>query len=364
MSKLQSAMIETLPARVYIEPQVLDAEKNLIFGATWQYACHIEKLVRPGDFMVCEIAGESIIVIRDENDAINAFYNVCPHRASRLLEGEGCKRRFSCPYHAWTFSTRGELVSAPNAKNVCGFDVSNYRLTACRTEVLHGLVFINLDYGAGPLAELAPELLVDLKTYAPALPELKFVHRTEAMLACNWKVAIENYAECYHCELIHEELVNGVLDMDSYRIRVFEQSQKHLSDSQSGENRAYDFDDQNATDFVAWWLWPNFSFQSYPGGRVHCWNWKPIDVDHTHLTVDWYFPSKDMADWERELIRHHAATTFAEDMSVMAQVQKGLGSRGYDSGPLMIDAEKSQYSEHAVAAIQQLWRDAMGDSHE
>ncbi len=364
MSKQQAVLIEALTAQAYVDPEIFVIEQNLIFASTWQYACHIEKLARPGDYIVCEIATESIIVIRENTTTINAFYNVCPHRASRLLEAEGCKKRFACPYHAWTFNTHGELISAPNAQNVAGFDISNYALKACRVEVMHGLVFVNLDDIAKPLKEQAPELLIDLEAYAPNLPELTFVHRTEALLECNWKVAVENYSECYHCELIHKELTKGVLDMNSYQIRVFERSQKHLSDSQSGESRVYQFKDSNATDFVAWWLWPNFSFQSYPGGRVHCWNWTPLDIDHTHLTVDWYFPSTDMADWEREMIRHHAATTFSEDSAVMAQVQQGLSSRAYDTGPLMIDAEKSRYSEHAVAAIQQLWRDAMGAGYE
>ena len=364
MSEQQAALIQSLTAPAYVDPGIYDAEQELIFASTWQYACHVEKLARPGDYVVCELAKESIIVIREDPNTINAFYNVCPHRASRLLEAEGCKKRFACPYHAWTFNTRGELVSAPNAQNVAGFRASNYALRACRVEIVHGLVFINLDDDARPLKKLAPELLVDLDAYAPRLPELTFVHRTEALLDCNWKVAIENYSECYHCELIHKELTTGVLDMDSYRIRIFAQSQKHLSGSQSGDSRVYQFDDSNATDFVAWWLWPNFAFQSYPGGRVHCWKWTPLGVDRTHLTVDWFFPSPELADWERELIRHHAATTFSEDSVVMAQVQQGLGSRAYESGPLMIDSEKSQYSEHAVAAIQQLWRDAMGAGYE
>ncbi len=364
MSKQQAALIQSLSARAYVDPEILKAEQNLIFASTWQYACHVEKLGQPGDYMVCEIATESIILIRENDTTINAFYNVCPHRASRLLEAEGCKKRFACPYHAWTFNTRGELISAPNAQNVAGFELSNYRLKACRVELVHGLVFVNLDDAATSLKQLAPEMLVDLEAYAPNLPALTFVHRTEALLDCNWKVAIENYSECYHCELIHKELTRGVLDMSSYSIQNFAQSQKHLSGSQSGEKRVYEFDDASATDFVAWWLWPNFSFQSYPGGRMHCWKWTPLAVDRTHLTVDWYFPSPELAAWEREMIRHHAATTFSEDSSVMALVQQGLSSRAYESGPLMIDAEKSQYSEHAVAAIQQLWRDAMGADYE
>ena len=364
MNRQQSGIIETLKARVYLDPEVMRIEQQNIFATSWQYAGHTEKLAKAGDFIVVEIAGESIIVIREDADTINAFYNLCPHRSARLLHGEGCKKRFSCPYHAWTFNPRGELISAPNANHVPGFEVSNYSLKFCRVEVQHGLVFVNLDDSATALAEQAPELLADLRRYVPNMPELTFVHRTEALLAANWKVGIENYAECYHCEFIHKSLASSVLDFDSYSIETFARSQKHHSGSQQGDARAYQFDDLQASEFVAWWLWPNFSFQSYPGGRAHLWKWTPVDVNHTRLTVDWYFPSKEMAQWETELIRHHAATTFREDQEIIASVQLGLGSRACQPGPLMIDEAKSVLSEHAVAAIQQLWRDAMGVEYE
>lgn len=364
MSKQQTTIIQALAAKTYTDPDIFQQEQEKIFASSWQYAGHVEKLKNEGDYLVCKLSGESLILIRQNEATINAFYNVCTHRAAPLLIGEGCKKRFSCPYHGWTFNTAGKLIAAPNAANVSGFEVTNYPLKSCRVAVVHGLVFVNLDDNAEALETQAPELISDLKSLAPNLPELTFVHRTEAHLKANWKVAIENYAECYHCELIHKNLVRHVLDFDSYSIKVIGKGQKHLSRPQLGTARAYDFDESSDSEFVAWWMWPNFSFQNYPGGRVHVWNWTPIDIGHTRLTVDWYFPKLEMEDWERNLIQNHAATTFAEDQEIINSVQQGLASRGYESGPLMIDADKSRYSEHAVAAIQQFWRDAMGDSYE
>ena len=364
MSKQQADLVKALPAAAYIDAEVYRREQDRIFARCWQFACHVEKLRNNGDFVVCEVADESLIVIRENDETINAFYNVCNHRAARLLDGEGCKQRFACPYHAWTYNTRGELVAAPNASEVPGFDVSRLRLNSCRVEVVHGLVFVNLDNDAEPLQEQFPGLIDDLVSYAPHLPVLTFVHRTETTMQANWKVAIENYAECYHCELIHRELVGRVLDFDSYSIEVIGKAHKHLSRPQSGKARAYDYDESTDTEFVAWWMWPNFSFQSYPGGRVQCLEWTPIDASQTRLTVDWYFPSKNMAGWEREMIDHHARTTFAEDLAVINSVQQGLGSRSYQPGPLMIDRHNSRYSEHAVAAIQRFWLDAMEINHE
>ena len=355
---------QTLPSRVYVDPETFALEQEKIFSRSWQYVCHVEKLRNPGDYLVAEIAGESIIAIRGRNGGLHAFFNVCRHRAARLLEGEGCKKRIACPYHAWTYDTDGRLLSAPNAKQVRGFDPFGYRLTACGLEELHGLVFVNLDAAARPLTEQAEGLEAEIKAYAPGLPELTFVHRTEARLAANWKVAVENYSECYHCALLHPDFVKGVVDPRSYRVRVHGLWQKHLSEARKGAAKAYAFDEAAspmAERFGAWWLWPNFAFQSYPGGAVHVWKWTPIDVGCTQVTVDWYFPTADLKDWERDLIRHHAETTFAEDIPIVERVQQGLASRAYKHGPLMIDAEQTHLSEHGVAAIQDLWRDALED---
>ena len=364
MSQQQAVLIEPLDAENYFEPEVFRREQSRIFARHWQYVCHVEKLVKAGDYVIRDIAGVSLIIMREDARTINAFYNVCAHRAARMLEEEGCKKRFSCPYHAWSYNTSGELICAPNAENVPGFDIAAYRLKPVLVEEIHGLVFVNLDLEARPLSAQIPELIFDLRHYAPNLPKLTFVHRTETYLKANWKIAIENYAECYHCELIHKGLVTGVLDFDTYRIDVIGRTQKHFSRAQLGESRAFEFDEAAQAEFVAWWLWPNFSFQSYPGGRVHVWQWTAVDAENTHLTVDWFFPSKQLASWEKLLIEHHAANTFQEDQAVINSVHLGMKSPGYQPGPLMIDDEKSRYSEHAVAAIQQWWREDMQVSEE
>ena len=89
MSKPQATLIEALDANNYIDPEIYRQEQASIFATTWQYACHVEKLQKPGDYLVCDVAGESLILIRKDRDTINALYNVCPHRAARVASGEG-----------------------------------------------------------------------------------------------------------------------------------------------------------------------------------------------------------------------------------------------------------------------------------
>ena len=113
-------------------------------------------------------------------------------------------------------------------------------------------------------------------------------------------------------------------------------------------------------EFGGWWLWPNFAIQSHPGALVNIRQWTPIDVDRTHVFVDWYLPSPDPNEWEKNVFADHAAGVFAEDIPIVEMVQEGLGSRGYRGGPLMADRDATVLSEHAVVAIQDLWREAMG----
>lgn len=363
VNQFAKTLIATLPGRAYTDAALYRAERDAVFAHSWQFVGHVEQLREPGDYFVCEIAGESLVVIREDPETVNALFNVCAHRAARLLDGDGCRQRIACPYHGWTYDRGGRLIAAPNAHNVAGFDVGDYRLPRCRVELHHGLVFVNLDDDAPSLVAQAPELLADLVACAPELPRLTFAHRTEALLAANWKVAVENFSECYHCELLHRDFTRGIVDPGTYRIEVFAHSQCHRSRART-DLEAYRAEVGADEEFVVWWLWPNFAFQRYPGGRVHCWRWTPLAVDRTRVTVDWYLPRAEPEAWERELIEHHARATFAEDIPIVERVQQGLGSRGYAPGPLMVDAEKSQYSEHAVAAIQQLWRDAMGTGFE
>ena len=348
----------TLPSKAYTDAGIFKAERSEIIGKTWQYVGHVEKVRNAGDYFVTDVDGESLIIIRDETGKLNGFFNVCLHKASRLLSGEGCRQRISCPYHGWTYDKSGKLIGAPNSRDVPGFSIDDYRLMACRVEELHGLVFVNLDPECASLKESVTGVEEQLKEYAPQLPEMTFAHRTEAYLKSNWKVAVENYSECYHCALVHKsffaESEEDGVNASSYRIE--DQGNWHLHTADAF-NEMGERDHQN--EFAAWWLWPNFAVQSHPGCVLNVRKWTPIDEANTHVAVDWYFMEGEFDADAKAMVEHHAATVFQEDIPLVESVQLGLTSRAYDTGPLMIDTRRSECSEHAVASIQSLWRRAM-----
>src|SRR2546426_10306297 len=127
-------------------PEIYGEEMERIFCRRWLCAGRAAELADPGDFVVRTVAGESLIVVRGQDGAVRAFYNVCRHRGTRLCEE--ARGRFSetiqCPYHAWTYTLDGTLIGAPHMGDVQGFDKRDYPLHAVAVATWEGFLFLNL----------------------------------------------------------------------------------------------------------------------------------------------------------------------------------------------------------------------------
>ena len=150
----------------------------LIFERTWQLAGHVASLPRPGSYLTAQAGTQPVLVVRDEENQLRAFKNVCRHRGSRLLSGSGqCKAAIRCRYHGWTYRLDGSLIGVPEGLSFDEkIDKSKFGLMPARVEEMCGLVFVNLDPDATPLADLvgdlpqrlAPYRIETLETFAPA----------------------------------------------------------------------------------------------------------------------------------------------------------------------------------------------------
>ena len=160
---------QTIPSRYYSDPDYYDLKKERIFYRCWQFACHVTEIPEPGSFHTIQIADESIVVLRGDDGEIRAFYNVCRHRAHRLVEGNGKCPRITCPYHAWTYGPDGKLVRASGTEEIEEFNEQDIRLQAVRIENFCGMIFVNLDDDSRSLDDLYPSLQADLLTAIPGL---------------------------------------------------------------------------------------------------------------------------------------------------------------------------------------------------
>ncbi|MDN5895365.1 MAG: aromatic ring-hydroxylating dioxygenase subunit alpha, partial [Nocardioides sp.] len=187
-----------LPGHFYTDPDVYAADLDLVFGQQWFLACTEAEVREPGDFVTIDIGHRSIIVIRDDDERINAFHNVCRHRGARVLtEPSGFVGNLRCRYHSWTYSPDGRLLHAPGLPE--GTDPACLGLRQVAVRAVDGLVFLCLavdapadidDFAARASDYLAPHGLADAKVAA----------QVDLVEEANWKLVMENNRECYHCD--------------------------------------------------------------------------------------------------------------------------------------------------------------------
>ncbi|MEN0087960.1 MAG: aromatic ring-hydroxylating dioxygenase subunit alpha, partial [Pseudomonadota bacterium] len=266
-----AAPVRSLDARYYTDAQIFETEKVGLLASTWQFGCHASDLPEPGSYFAFEIAGESLFAVRGKDNQIRVFYNVCQHRAHQLVEGSGKSRVVVCPYHAWTYELTGQLRAGPNIGAVEDFDKSDVCLTEVRCEELVGFLFVNLDNNAKPIDDWFPNVRTELREWVPNWAELRPIEWVEIAENCNWKVSVENYSECYHCNLNHPTFANGVVKPETYDIQPQGMCLRHTTECQALENMTYDINSgfPHNEEYSSWFLWPMFSFQVYPGNVLN-----------------------------------------------------------------------------------------------
>lgn len=352
-----------LESKYYTDPAIFDLERETLFASTWQFAGHVSQLAKKGDFFRFEIAGQNLLCVRGRDDEIRTFYNVCQHRAHEIVTKDaGNTRLLVCPYHTWAYDLTGQLRNGPNLDAVRGFDKSTICLPQIKTEIVWGFIFINLDPGARPMDELFPALRGGLLEYVPQIDQLAPLEFIEIDEACNWKVSVENYSECYHCEANHQTFVDGVVNAKTYNVHQDHYTLQHTTESKNLDQMTYEIDpaaNEQATKYKSWFLWPMFSFQVYPGNVLNTYHWRPVSVDRVLMYRGWYTIGGEESTTIRKLAKQDRETTVAEDIVLVESVQRGLRSRGYRTGPLVVDPNEGVLSEHALSALHGWYRDAI-----
>ena len=192
-----------LPQPFYVDPEVFEFDQSAIHRRAWILVGFEIELPRAGSHLAMTIAGAPIFVVRGHDGLLRGFHNTCRHRGSRIVsDGKGASARLVCPYHRWTYDLAGDLVHA--ARMGDDFQACEHGLGAIHVETCEGAVYVCLADEAPPFdtfrAKLAPML-------APhRLAEAKLAHETSFVERGNWKLAMENARECYHCATSHPEL--------------------------------------------------------------------------------------------------------------------------------------------------------------
>lgn len=197
-----------MPKRMYLDPAVFERERERIFKREWLYAAHVGAVAQPGDYVALTVVGEPVLVVRGKDGLIRTFFNVCKHRAMAVASGAGNAPAFVCPYHAWNYDTTGQLQVAPGMGKAEGFDPCAVRLTEIRHEIVNGMIFINFDADAEPLAVRIPDLIELISPWD--IGAMEPVHRSEIEGDYNWKVMLENANENYHTIAVHRDSFHAI----------------------------------------------------------------------------------------------------------------------------------------------------------
>ncbi len=203
-----------LPPAAFTDRRVFDWELERVYRDGWICAAHLSAVAEPGAYVTRELGGDSFFVIGGEDGVPRAFYNVCRHRAARILgdAAGSARRRIRCPYHAWSYDFQGMLRAAPHTDGLDDFDFSCNGLRPIRTAVVDGLVMVNLGGTALDPADHIGDLGKILRRYRVSglRPAGERLYEVDA----NWKAIPENYNECLHCPGVHPEL-NALSDYAS-----------------------------------------------------------------------------------------------------------------------------------------------------
>jgi choline monooxygenase len=346
-------MERTLPWSWYADPEVLRREGERIFARHWQYAGHSAQLEEDGSYFATVAGQVPIVVTRARGGQVHAFVNVCRHRGHVVASGAGRRETLQCPYHAWTYGLDGKLRSAPRADREPGFEFDELSLREVAVDLWGPFVFVNPDPEARPLAEAlgdVPERLAEIVD----VDALQFRFRTEFELDANWKIACENFLECYHCAVAHPGVTAAVdVSPDSYRLEA-----AGLTSSQLGPLR------ENGDSFLAHgelprsqfhFLWPNFGINVFPGRpNLSCGPILPVGPERTARYLDYFFaPDVDQA-WIDELMALDDQIG-REDTSLVEGVQRGVRSGALPEGHLLTE------SEQLVAHFQRLCSEALAE---
>jgi Rieske 2Fe-2S family protein len=336
----------TLPREYYTSPEILAEETERLFATQWTCVGRASRIAQRGEWFLATVAGDSLIVLRDRQGELRAFFNVCRHRGTRLCEADS--GRFSesiqCPYHAWTYATDGRLIGAPHMHDVEDFDPADYPLHQAGVAEWEGFLFVNLDPDPVPFAEAWAPMLGRLSRFE--LAGLRVMHQVSYDIQANWKLVFQNYSECLHCPMIHPQL-NAVIPYRSgandlvegpFLGGYMEIMPPHRSATMSGAacgvpvSATLSQEDRSRGYYYS--LKPNLLLSIHPD-YANYYLVQPVSPDRTLVHSEWLFhpDNADNPDFNPQDAIEFWDVTNRQDWHIVERSQAGISSRRYTPGP-------------------------------
>jgi Rieske 2Fe-2S family protein len=355
---------------------VFEKELDEILFKSWLYAGHVSQIPEPGDYFQYELGEDALIISRDGAGEVHALMNVCRHRGARVCEqASGNRKTFVCPYHGWVYDMDGSLRAARAMEALEGFDPAQYGLKKARCCVFEGLIFVNCNPQAADFEPALDTIAAALKPYD--LPAAKVAHSQVYKVDANWKLALENYLECYHCATAHRSYakMHTLQDLDD-RVGIVTTSMLDRAEAQTGvpgithrHYQAYGSSTDFGTDVYTsrYALYDGYltgseggqpvaplmgQFRGYDGGAGdfqigplafmlnypdHCvlYRFTPRTLTSTDMEIVWFVrgDAHEGSDYDKSALTWLWHNTTLEDEYIILRNSAGVNSRFFEPGP-------------------------------
>ena len=319
----------------YVSDARFELERERIFRKTPMITAHSSELSDPGAFLRREVAGLPVLLTRDKAGRVNAFLNVCRHRGTRLVDDEaGCKHRFSCPYHAWTYANTGELIGAPHFKDgFDGLEKADLSLKRLDCQERYGFIWVTVDYDGtvdldSHLGALGPEL------DALGVEDMFVTHQDAPVHEANWKILVEGGIEAYHFKVAHRTTIGPHFEdnLSTYRM-LGSHMRSILMKSSMADFEAKTPDDWRLRDHaqVLYTIFPNAALL-VQSDHIAWINQEALSAGQTRVRLTTLVPKQD-AEKVDHWKRNHDITrvTLDEDFEIGESIQAGIASGANDN---------------------------------
>jgi phenylpropionate dioxygenase-like ring-hydroxylating dioxygenase large terminal subunit len=330
----------TLPWSWYTDPTVLQLERERIFRRSWQYAGRVDEVAEPGSFAATRVGDVPVVLVRDEEDTLRAFLNVCRHRGSVVCEGSGRRSTLQCPYHAWTYGLDGRLITAPRANREGGLDTAGLGLVRLALDTWGPFVFVSPDPEAGPLADFLEDVPERIAEAGIDVDALVFLQRAESEVASNWKICAENFLECYHCPVAHPGFSAAVdVSPESYHLETSGSRMSQTGPPRAEPRGGYDLRGEvERGQFHL--VFPSTVVNVMPGRpNLSIGPITPAGPERTHRFLDYFVDPDAPREWIDEMLEFDAQVG-AEDTRLVERVQEGMRAGLIAEGRLLPESER------------------------
>ena len=356
-----SESVKSLPASWYYDINFYQTELNSIWYRNWIYVCHSSALESQRSFYTIKIGTQSVIVVRDRNNKLRAYYNTCRHRGSAICDkNKGILKTpvLLCPYHQWSYAMEdGRLVKTSSFKNSDNFKKEDYGLFKVKLQEWRGCIFINLNEEAEwDVENLFHRSASELERFP--IEDMKIGYHWTKIIKCNWKSFWENFNECLHCPNVHPELSKLVplyskriispKDLPNWKDSLMSDDPKdkgglrHGAETWSldGSAQGHIIGNLSDNDISRGQLyassWPSIFIGGY-ADHVRIVRIVPLGPEELELSVEWLFLQETLndPDYDKNNVIEFAKLVMLQDGKACEINQAGVHSKVFKEGVLM-----------------------------